>query len=51
MKISSKLRDIAAVAADEFRTVYQAVTMDEYRAMQKAYVFPIPRAIAVYKGS
>ncbi len=36
---------------DEFRTVYQAVTMDEYRAMQKAYVFPIPRAIAVYKGS
>ena len=36
---------------DEFRTVYQAVTMDEYRAMQQAHVFPIPRAIAVYKGS
>ena len=36
---------------DSFRTVYQAVTMEEYRAMQAAYVFPIPRAIAVYKGS
>ena len=36
---------------DEFRTVYQAVTMEEYRAMQQAHVFPIPRAIAVYKGS
>lgn len=36
---------------DSFRTVYQAVTMDEYRQMQAAYVFPIPRAIAVYKGS
>lgn len=36
---------------DSFRTVYQAVTMEEYRSMQAAYVFPIPRAIAVYKGS
>ena len=36
---------------DSFRTVYQAVTMEEYRAMQAAHVFPIPRAIAVYKGS
>lgn len=36
---------------DSFRTVYQAVTMEEYRAMQADYVFPIPRAIAVYKGS
>ena len=36
---------------DSFRTVYQAVTMDEYRQMQAAYVFPIPRAISVYKGS
>ena len=36
---------------DSFRTVYQAVTMEEYRAMQAAYVFPIPRAITVYKGS
>ena len=36
---------------DSFRTVYQAVTMDEYREMQRNYVFPIPRAIAVYKGS
>ena len=36
---------------DSFRTVYQAVTMDEYRQMQAARVFPIPRAIAVYKGS
>ena len=36
---------------DSFRTVYQAVTMDEYRQMQAAYVFPIPRAIAVYKGA
>ena len=25
--------------------------MDEYRAMQQAHVFPIPRAIAVYQGS
>ncbi len=36
---------------DSFRTVYQAVTMDEYRAMQSAYVFPIPRALTVYQGS
>ena len=36
---------------DSFRTVYQAVTMEEYREMQKNYVFPIPRAIAVYQGS
>ena len=36
---------------DSFRTVYQAVDMDEYRAMQQAHVFPIPRAIAVYQGS
>lgn len=36
---------------DSFRTVYQAVTMDEYREMQAANVFPIPRAITVYKGS
>ena len=36
---------------DSFRTVYQAVTMEEYRQMQAARVFPIPRAIAVYKGS
>ena len=36
---------------DSFRTVYQAVTMEEYLEMQKNYVFPIPRAIAVYKGS
>ena len=36
---------------DSFRTVYQAVTMEEYRSMQAAYVFPIPRAIAVYQGS
>ncbi len=36
---------------DSFRTVYQAVTMDEYRQMQADRVFPIPRAIAVYKGS
>ncbi len=36
---------------DSFRTVYQAVTMGEYREMQADYVFPIPRAIAVYKGS
>lgn len=36
---------------DSFRTVYQAVTMGEYRTMQADYVFPIPRAIAVYKGS
>ena len=36
---------------DSFRTVYQAVTMDEYKEMQAAHVFPIPRAIAVYKGS
>lgn len=36
---------------DSFRTVYQAVTLEEYRQMQAAYVFPIPRAIAVYKGS
>ena len=36
---------------DSFSTVYQAVTMDEYREMQKDHVFPIPRAIAVYHGS
>ena len=36
---------------DSFRTVYQAVDMDEYRAMQQTHVFPIPRAIAVYQGS
>lgn len=36
---------------DSFRTVYQAVTMEEYREMQRNYVFPIPRTIAVYKGS
>ena len=36
---------------DSFRTVYQAVTMEEYREMQENYVFPIPRAIAVYQGS
>ena len=36
---------------DSFRTVYQAVSMDEYKAMQAAYVFPIPRALAVYNGS
>lgn len=36
---------------DSFRTVYQAVTMEEYREMQAAHVFPIPRAIAVYQGS
>ena len=36
---------------DSFRTVYQAVSMDEYKAMQAAYVFPVPRALAVYNGS
>lgn len=36
---------------DSFRTVYQAVTPGEYQQMQAAHVFPIPRAIAVYKGS
>ena len=36
---------------DSFRTVYQAVNMAEYKKMQAAHVFPIPRAIAVYQGS
>ena len=37
---------------DSFRTVYQAVTMDEIPTRcRQTYVFPIPRAIAVYKGS
>ncbi len=36
---------------DSFRTVYQAVSMDEYKAMQASYVFPVPRALAVYNGS
>ena len=36
---------------DSFRTVYQAVSMDEYKAMQAASVFPVPRALAVYNGS